>query len=279
MTRQLKAMCALVFLVLALMLGFAFYTHRLNSQDPVATSVVSENLLSDWDSLDKILPNYILDGNVGSQALALFNKLSAFRRATTKEFGKANGMQIDFIGNSHEDPTNSSGDALALNSQAKTRQILEQNQYDLVGVEGFYCVPITQKCLEDEMTARVREIDPSITSDKVILSLNRDVIPRTAGLSYFKEHPDSLVIGLDEPELHHMHFASLTVLTPVGTEYTTILKSLSEARTDIALAKTIGYMIAHGKHRAVITIGEGHGHRFEELARQLKLKADVYMVG
>jgi|GEM_PF-6402448 len=197
---------------------------------------------------------------------------------------KVAGMKIDVIGQTHLVFDNTYNDPLyqneLLQSQAKIKDILLSNQYDVVGMEGPGKVVVTKELLRSiNQGQRTRY---GITRQTALFStqlrfteedrLVRDAIYSLVQTPVFK----SKVIGTEDSTIHYFQGLTLGSGDPDCNQFNCFNQPLSTLRSYIAFFRVAEEMINTGKKTGVVVVGSAHLRDFVFLARSLGVNMDFY---
>lgn len=270
-------------LVLAVGWGIAVYQHQQEKQsllvpNEIITGVANPqfNPAKTWQNLDAALSDYTFNSAISSEALAVYANLEGYTQFTADAFKQAPGLEIDYIGDAHLELGVSEDDPELLASQSKTRKILKYLGQEVTGIEGAYCGPITRDCLTKEVVERTQEINPALSAKQIMDNFQQYVIPQDAGADFVWNNQGMLTVGLDVKALHHLHYKVITLAKQFQIQYFTLNDAISQARTDMAMARMINFMWQNHKTRGVVSMGYNHVWRLKELAMQLGLTCRIY---
>lgn len=197
---------------------------------------------------------------------------------------KIAGMKIDVIGQTHlvfnsvyNQPVYQNE---LLQSQAKIKDILLSNAYDVVGMEGAGKIVITKDVLSSNNWGQRKRYgvtrETSLYSPEINFApedkFTRDAIYALVQIPAFK----SKVIGTEDSTIHYFQGLTLGSGDPDCNQFNCFNQPLSTLRSYIAFFRVAEEMINTGKKSGVVVIGSAHLRDFVFLARSLGANMDFY---
>lgn len=197
---------------------------------------------------------------------------------------KIAGMKIDVIGQTHLVFDKTYNNPLyqneLLQSQAKIKDILLSNNYDVVGMEGAGKIVVTKDILSSNNWGQRRRYgitrETSLYSPEINFApedkFTRDAIYALVQIQTFK----SKVIGTEDSTIHYFQGLTLGSGDPDCNQFNCFNAPLSTLRSYIAFFRVAEEMINTGKKSGVVVIGSAHLRDFVFLARSLGANMDFY---
>lgn len=235
------------------------------------------------DTLRVRLNNYSDDPQLGELVRTVQEHTDDYEAQVQQALMNRRGLSLDVVLMAHEEwtPDGVLRDALVESSQARLMNLLNQQHYDVVGIEG----------LSDEISTFDALFQAAVTmseqeygyADTVFIKQNIELAKATnAGLRYMCEHPKAPTVGTEIKALNDLHARVLEVLHygsrgPLENQELDRLQwTLSRARSFVAIARLINKLReVHGR-RGCLTIGNGHEADVRQILAKYHIPGQIY---
>lgn len=249
-----------------------------------ASKQPAQKFVQEIDAEAKVY-NMINDPTMGPFARKVFQTVPQYRELIQNEFPHTKGLHIDFVMVGHYNAGLTEQQLSAVrHSQRESKKLLDNLKADVIGVEAFYTdvslENLAQKFREsDEVLASLLRKKPTEEENQALIKENLEI---DAALQYKEEHPEAVMIGVEEKNLYFFLmvctiFMNRSHIDPHSAEVATLRFLLgNRTRNKIVIGKTIAELRRRDKTKGLIIMGAAHEEEFRQIASAIGLSSTFH---
>lgn len=221
--------------------------------------------MGNWDELGELLPAFRGHPAIGALVRDAESRLRDYRTLCEREFAAiTSAVQLDCVLNAHPGPVTRDVDLVA-RSQSQVRQTLDAGEYLLIGLEGSHGDTMTIEGVYRELVAEMLALDPEADLAAFRRNFDQEMVPDHAPLEYLNRRQSARGVGIEVRPLRVLHGRLIACIRSGEIPFTALVTQLhgrlSDARTDIAVARMMSAMRRQHVSKAAFAIGLGHQAR------------------